>query len=181
MMLRLTAWRSRECLSESGATVLQATPATWRFLIEAGWRASPGFRAFCGGESMPRDLADSVARKRARAVEPLRSHGDHHLVHGRAGRARGRCDQHRPTDCKHLSLRPRRVRRTDGDRSSGRDLDWRRWRSGWLSQPSGTDRRAFRFRPICRQARRANVSNRRPRALGRETGVCIIWVASIAK
>ncbi len=36
-------------LSESGATVLQATPATWRLLIEAGWRASPGFRAFCGG------------------------------------------------------------------------------------------------------------------------------------
>src|SRR5208282_360304 len=28
-------------LSESGATVLQATPTTWRLLIEAGWRASP--------------------------------------------------------------------------------------------------------------------------------------------
>jgi amino acid adenylation domain-containing protein len=47
-------------LSESGATVLQATPATWRSLIEAGWRASPGFRAFCGGESMPWDLADAL-------------------------------------------------------------------------------------------------------------------------
>ena len=45
-------------LSESGATMLQATPATWRLLIEAGWRACNGFRAFCGGESMPRDLAD---------------------------------------------------------------------------------------------------------------------------
>ena len=45
-------------LSESGATMLQATPATWRLLIEAGWRAGNGFRAFCGGESMPRDLAD---------------------------------------------------------------------------------------------------------------------------
>jgi len=47
-------------LSESGATVLQATPTTWRLLIEAGWRASPGFRAFCGGEAMPRDLADAL-------------------------------------------------------------------------------------------------------------------------
>lgn len=47
-------------LSESGATILQATPTTWRLLIEAGWRASRGFRAFCGGESMPRDLADNL-------------------------------------------------------------------------------------------------------------------------
>jgi amino acid adenylation domain-containing protein len=45
-------------LSESGATMLQATPTTWRLLIEAGWRAGDGFRAFCGGESLPRDLAD---------------------------------------------------------------------------------------------------------------------------
>ena len=47
-------------LSQSGATALQATPATWRLLIEAGWRASPGFRALCGGESMPWDLADAL-------------------------------------------------------------------------------------------------------------------------
>ena len=47
-------------LSDSGATILQATPASWRLLIEAGWRANHGFRAFCGGENMPRDLADSL-------------------------------------------------------------------------------------------------------------------------
>ncbi len=47
-------------LSESGATMLQATPTTWRLLIEAGWRARDGFRAFCGGESMARDLADAL-------------------------------------------------------------------------------------------------------------------------
>lgn len=45
-------------LSESGATMLQVTPTTWRLLIEAGWRAGDGFRALCGGETMPRDLAD---------------------------------------------------------------------------------------------------------------------------
>lgn len=45
-------------LGDSGATVMQATPMTWRLLTESGWRASDGFRAFCGGESMPRDLAD---------------------------------------------------------------------------------------------------------------------------
>lgn len=45
-------------LDASGATMLQATPATWRLLAEAGWRPAPGFRALCGGESLPRDLAD---------------------------------------------------------------------------------------------------------------------------
>lgn len=47
-----------EVLARSGATVMQATPSSWRLLIEAGWRARPGFRALCGGEAMPRDLAD---------------------------------------------------------------------------------------------------------------------------
>lgn len=49
-----------QVLSECGATILQATPASWRLLIEAGWGANCGFRAFCGGETMPRDLADSL-------------------------------------------------------------------------------------------------------------------------
>ena len=44
----------------SGATVLQATPATWRLLVEAGWRGTSGFRAICGGEPLPRDLADAI-------------------------------------------------------------------------------------------------------------------------
>ena len=46
-----------ERLASSGATLLQATPATWRLLIEAGWQGTAGFRALCGGEALPRDLA----------------------------------------------------------------------------------------------------------------------------
>ena len=50
-------------LRECGATVMQATPATWRMLVEAGWRGPDGFRALCGGEAMPRDLArDLIGR-----------------------------------------------------------------------------------------------------------------------
>lgn len=44
-------------LAGSGATVMQATPATWRLLLEAGWTASRGFRALCGGETLTVDLA----------------------------------------------------------------------------------------------------------------------------
>jgi amino acid adenylation domain-containing protein len=50
-------------LTERGATVLQATPATWRLLVEADWHARPGFRGFCGGEALPRDLADSLLER----------------------------------------------------------------------------------------------------------------------
>jgi amino acid adenylation domain-containing protein/FkbH-like protein len=38
-------------------TVLQATPATWRMLIEAGWGGSLDLKALCGGEALPADLA----------------------------------------------------------------------------------------------------------------------------
>ena len=48
------------CLIDSGATVMQATPATWRLLVDAGFRGSPNFRAFCGGEALPRDLAEAL-------------------------------------------------------------------------------------------------------------------------
>jgi amino acid adenylation domain-containing protein len=47
-------------LATSQATTLQATPATWRMLLRAGWSGGPGFRALCGGEEMPRDLADAL-------------------------------------------------------------------------------------------------------------------------
>lgn len=49
-----------QLLSATEATVLQGTPTTWRLLIEAGWQARDGFRAFCGGETLSRDLADAV-------------------------------------------------------------------------------------------------------------------------
>ena len=49
-----------ELLERSRATVLQGTPATWRLLREAGWQGRKGFRAFCGGEALSRDLADAI-------------------------------------------------------------------------------------------------------------------------
>ena len=44
-------------MERSGATLMQATPATWRLLVQAGWKGSPRMRALCGGEALPRDLA----------------------------------------------------------------------------------------------------------------------------
>lgn len=38
-------------------TIMQATPATWRMLVEAGWRGSNKLTVLCGGEPLPPDLA----------------------------------------------------------------------------------------------------------------------------
>jgi len=45
-------------LDESGTSIMQATPATWRLLIESGWMGRGDLKILCGGEAMPRDLAD---------------------------------------------------------------------------------------------------------------------------
>jgi amino acid adenylation domain-containing protein len=47
-------------LASTGARVLQATPITWRLLLEAGWSPPPGFTVLCGGERLPADLADRL-------------------------------------------------------------------------------------------------------------------------
>ncbi|MFZ2754734.1 MAG: non-ribosomal peptide synthetase, partial [Lysobacteraceae bacterium] len=47
-------------LETVGASVMQATPATWRMLLDAGWRGRPQMRMFCGGEALPRELADRL-------------------------------------------------------------------------------------------------------------------------
>jgi amino acid adenylation domain-containing protein len=46
-----------ERMASSGATVMQATPATWRMLLASGWAGRPGLRALCGGEALDGELA----------------------------------------------------------------------------------------------------------------------------
>jgi len=38
-------------------TMLQATPATWRMLIDAGWQGAPNLKILCGGEALDLPLA----------------------------------------------------------------------------------------------------------------------------
>ncbi len=56
----LDAARLRDLLTDSGATALQATPAGWRMLVDAGGiPAGVRLRISCG-EALPRDLADAI-------------------------------------------------------------------------------------------------------------------------
>ncbi len=48
-------------MSAEKANVLQATPATWRMLIQAGWKGQQNLKALVGGEALPRDLAMQLA------------------------------------------------------------------------------------------------------------------------
>ncbi|HYU35987.1 MAG TPA: amino acid adenylation domain-containing protein, partial [Thermoanaerobaculia bacterium] len=47
-------------IASSEATALQATPAGWRMLLDAGWPGDPGFKALCGGEALTPDLAERL-------------------------------------------------------------------------------------------------------------------------
>jgi amino acid adenylation domain-containing protein len=47
-------------LSQSGATVMQATPATWQMLLAEGWHGDRQLKILCGGEAMPRSLANQL-------------------------------------------------------------------------------------------------------------------------
>jgi amino acid adenylation domain-containing protein len=45
-----------ELLRKSRTSVMQATPATWRLLLEAGWEGNHSLKVLCGGEAFPQDL-----------------------------------------------------------------------------------------------------------------------------
>ncbi|HLK39138.1 MAG TPA: amino acid adenylation domain-containing protein [Polyangiaceae bacterium] len=52
--------RLRELVERLAPSVMQATPATWRLLLEAGWRGDPRLKILCGGEALSRELADEL-------------------------------------------------------------------------------------------------------------------------
>ncbi len=45
------------------ARLMQATPATWRMLVDAGWSGREQLRVVCGGEALPPQLATRLAER----------------------------------------------------------------------------------------------------------------------
>ncbi|HEX2268324.1 MAG TPA: amino acid adenylation domain-containing protein, partial [Pyrinomonadaceae bacterium] len=56
----------RELLASTQATVMQATPVSWRMLLDAGWRARPEFKVLCGGEALSGKLASELLSQSGR-------------------------------------------------------------------------------------------------------------------
>jgi amino acid adenylation domain-containing protein len=52
-------------LKSCGATAMQATPATWRLLLEAGWSGDKRLKILCGGEALPDELAAQLLERGA--------------------------------------------------------------------------------------------------------------------
>ena len=59
-------------LRRSGASVMQATPTTWRMLVESGWNGAPGLKVVSGGEALSAGLAEDLL---ARGAEPWNLYG----------------------------------------------------------------------------------------------------------
>jgi amino acid adenylation domain-containing protein len=53
-----------EQLLDERITIMQATPATWRLVLEGGWNGRD-LKIICGGENLPRELATELSRQGA--------------------------------------------------------------------------------------------------------------------
>ena len=54
-----------ETLERLAVTAMQATPATWRLLLAAGWEGSNQLKILCGGEAVPKDLISELITRAA--------------------------------------------------------------------------------------------------------------------
>ncbi|MTI47956.1 MAG: amino acid adenylation domain-containing protein [Firmicutes bacterium] len=50
-----------EYIEECEATVMQATPVTWRMLLDVGWKNKRDMKILCGGEALSANLAKELA------------------------------------------------------------------------------------------------------------------------
>jgi amino acid adenylation domain-containing protein len=78
-------------IDRQGITVMQATPARWRTLLDATDHGWPGLRALCGGEALAADLA---RRLLARGLRLLNVYGPTETTVWSSAFAVGRVERH---------------------------------------------------------------------------------------
>ncbi len=52
-----------DLLQSNHVTIMQATPVTWKMLVEGGWAGSKEFKILCGGEALPQTLANALQKR----------------------------------------------------------------------------------------------------------------------
>jgi non-ribosomal peptide synthetase component F/acyl carrier protein len=50
----------KRLVADGGITIMQATPITWRLLVDSDWVAPAWFKILCGGEALPSRLATEL-------------------------------------------------------------------------------------------------------------------------
>ncbi len=163
-------------LDQVGATVLQATPATWRMLLDSGWAGKPDLTALCGGEALPGELA---ARLRPLVKSLWNLYGPTETTVWSAAGAvespgpRARQPADRRADRQYRALRSRRAPRARSAGYPRRAVHRRRRPGPRLRGTAGPDGRALHPRPVrrpggsARGARGENLPHGRPGAAAR--------------
>ena len=90
-------------------TIMQATPATWRMLLDSGWKGKLGLKG-CAEARRCHEIWPTGCSLRLRSVEPVRSDGNNNLVYSvsRRSAGRGQCTD-RKAHRQHVSVYPRRT------------------------------------------------------------------------
>lgn len=52
-----------EKIRKQKVSVVQATPSTWKMLIDSGWNEKLNIKALCGGEALSQDLAEQILNR----------------------------------------------------------------------------------------------------------------------
>ncbi len=50
-------------IEENQVTIMQATPATWRLLLAAGWKGNQQLKVLCGGEALDINVANELLKR----------------------------------------------------------------------------------------------------------------------
>ena len=87
-----------EQIKNSGATIMQATPATWRLLLESGWQGNKQLKITLRRRSAAARTCRSTHREKCLSVEYVRTHRDHHLVDCSSSQFDRRSGPHRAAD-----------------------------------------------------------------------------------
>ncbi len=159
-------------MQRSGATVMQATPSTWRLLLEAGWEGNPHLNILCGGEAWAPQLAEQLLPKCASLWNMYGPTENHHLV-GRLRGGEGEANFNWASHCQHPILCGGFAPAAGAGGSAGGIIDRGRGAGAWLFAPSGVDGREIHRQSLQARRRVAAVPYRRFGALsrGRHPGI----------
>ena len=127
-------------------TVMQATPATWKLLIAAGWKGDQRLKILCGGEALDTDLARSLL---VRSESLWNMYGPTETTIWsavlRLTEAGAERNSNRTAHPEHLLLYSRFIAAAGATGRARRTLDWRRRPGSRISESPRFDSRAIYF------------------------------------
>ena len=72
--------RLADRLSGASATVMQATPATWKMLLDSQWENDSRLKILCGGEALPNKVGGPIIAQKLISVEYVWAYRNDNLV-----------------------------------------------------------------------------------------------------